>query len=149
MDLWLGKTAFLVYREHDLNRQLSLARTQLRELRVSNESNHAKLLDHSQRQGAFTVSDYSITFIVITRTDQETVAKLTELDIVTADLERANSRVAAVERRNVSGQACVTNLSAYRIIQELLRAEIETVRSGNEASTKYVRIHPLVITPNA
>jgi hypothetical protein len=34
-------------------------------------------------------------------TDQEVVAKLAEMDFIVADLERANSRVAAVERRNV------------------------------------------------
>jgi hypothetical protein len=34
--------------------------------------------------------------------DQEVVAKLAEMDFIVADLERANSRVAAVERRNVS-----------------------------------------------
>lgn len=33
--------------------------------------------------------------------DQEVVAKLTELDMMVADLEQANSRVATVERRNV------------------------------------------------
>ena len=38
-------------REKDLVRQLSLAQTQLRDLRMSNETNQAKLLDHSQRQG--------------------------------------------------------------------------------------------------
>lgn len=38
-------------REQDLQRQVTLARTQLKELRVSNESNQAKLLDHTQRQG--------------------------------------------------------------------------------------------------
>ncbi|TFK73911.1 hypothetical protein BDN72DRAFT_834236 [Pluteus cervinus] len=88
-------------REQDLQRQLSLSRSQLRDLRVSHESNQAKLLDHSQRQ------------------DQEVVTKLAELDMIVADLERANSRVAAVERRN-----------------ELLRAEIETMRAGSESSEK-------------
>ena len=34
-------------------------------------------------------------------TDQEVVAKLAELDMMVADLERANSRVVTVERRNV------------------------------------------------
>jgi hypothetical protein len=34
-------------------------------------------------------------------TDQEGAAKFVELDMVAADLERANSRVAAVEQRNV------------------------------------------------
>ncbi|KAF8638030.1 hypothetical protein AX16_010662 [Volvariella volvacea WC 439] len=89
-------------REHDLQRQLELTRDQLRDLRSSNESNQAKLLDHSQRQ------------------DQEVIAKLAELDIIVADLDRANSRVAAVERRN-----------------EILRAEIETLKSGSEGSERY------------
>ena len=35
--------------------------------------------------------------------DQEVVAKLAELDMMVADLEHANSRVATVERRNVRG----------------------------------------------
>ena len=38
-------------REQDLQRQVSLTKNQLRDLRTSNESNQAKLLDHSQRQG--------------------------------------------------------------------------------------------------
>jgi hypothetical protein len=33
--------------------------------------------------------------------DQEVVSKLAEMDMIVADLERANSRVATVERRNV------------------------------------------------
>ncbi|KAI0733144.1 CASP C terminal-domain-containing protein [Fomitopsis betulina] len=84
-------------REQDLQRQLTLTKSQLRDLRTSNESNQAKLFDHTQRQ------------------DQEVVAKLAELDMVVADLEQANSRVATVERRN-----------------ELLRAEIEAIKSGSE-----------------
>ncbi|GBE81022.1 CASP C terminal-domain-containing protein [Sparassis latifolia] len=51
------------------------------------------------------------------RQDQEVVTKLAELDMVVIDLEHANSRVATVERRN-----------------ELLRAEIEGMKSGNERS---------------
>jgi homeobox protein cut-like len=39
-------------RERDLTKQVSVAREQLKELRTSNESTHARLLDHSQRQGA-------------------------------------------------------------------------------------------------
>ncbi|KAI0949581.1 hypothetical protein AcW1_009144 [Taiwanofungus camphoratus] len=84
-------------REQDLQRQIALTKSQLRELRMSNEDNQAKLIDHTQRQ------------------DQEVVAKLAELDMMVADLEHANSRVATVERRN-----------------ELLRAEIEAMKSGNE-----------------
>jgi len=45
------------------------------------------------------------------------IARLAEADLVTEDLERANSRVAEVERRN-----------------EKLRAEIEAVRSGSESA---------------
>ncbi|KIM91916.1 hypothetical protein PILCRDRAFT_57062 [Piloderma croceum F 1598] len=88
-------------REQDLQRQISLTKNQLRDLRMSNESNQAKLLDHSQRQ------------------DQEVVAKLAEVDMTVADLERANSRVATLERRN-----------------EILRAEIESLRTGTETSTR-------------
>ncbi|KAF8635236.1 hypothetical protein AX17_004009 [Amanita inopinata Kibby_2008] len=88
-------------REQDLQRQVELTRNQLRDLRMSNESNQAKLLDHTQRQ------------------DQEVTTKLAEMDMIVSDLERANSRVATVERRN-----------------ELLRAEIEAMRSGNEVSDK-------------
>jgi hypothetical protein len=70
--------------EQDLQRQVTLTKTQLRDLRTSHDSNQAKLLDHSQRQ------------------DQEVVAKLAEVDMIVADLERASSRVGTVERRNVS-----------------------------------------------
>lgn len=88
-------------REQDLQRQLTLTRNQLKDLRTSNETNQAKLIDHSQRQ------------------DQEVVAKLAELDMVAAELEAATSRVATVERRN-----------------EILRAEIETMKSGSETSDR-------------
>ena len=45
--------------------------------------------------------------------DQETITRLAEADLITEDLERANSRVAGVERRN-----------------EKLRAEIEADRKS-------------------
>ncbi|ORY89725.1 CASP C terminal-domain-containing protein [Leucosporidium creatinivorum] len=86
-------------REKDLQRQVTVARSQLRELRTTADSSQAKLFDHSQRQ------------------DQETIARLAEADLITEDLERANSRVTEVERRN-----------------EKLRAEIEAVRSGSESA---------------
>jgi homeobox protein cut-like len=44
-------TKTLKFREQDLQRQISLTKNQLRDLRMSNEFNQAKLLDHSQRQG--------------------------------------------------------------------------------------------------
>ncbi|KAJ7772547.1 CASP C terminal-domain-containing protein [Mycena maculata] len=88
-------------REQDLQRQVALTKNQLRDLRMSNDSNQAKLIDHGQRQ------------------DQEVVAKLAEVDMIVADLERANSRVVTVERRN-----------------EILRAEIEAMRTGTENSDR-------------
>lgn len=88
-------------RERDLSKQVTLVKTQMRDLRTSNESTQAKLLDQGSRQ------------------DQEVGARLQERDLLTADLERANSRVAEVERRN-----------------EKLRAEIEGVRSGSESAEK-------------
>ncbi|KAI0305446.1 CASP C terminal-domain-containing protein [Multifurca ochricompacta] len=81
-------------REQDLQRQVSLLKDQLRDLRVSNESTEARLLDQSQRL------------------DQEVVAKLAEMDMVVAELERANTRAAT----------------------ELLRAEIESLKTGNDRS---------------
>jgi len=88
-------------REQDLNRQVSLLKEQLRDLRVSNESTEARLFNQGQRL------------------DQEVVAKLAEMDMVVADLERANTRAATVERRN-----------------ELLRAEIESLKTGNDKSDR-------------
>jgi len=39
-------------REHDLQKQLDLSKTQLRDLRASHDTNQAKLIDHTQRQGS-------------------------------------------------------------------------------------------------
>ncbi|GAA6034575.1 hypothetical protein JCM8097_005404 [Rhodosporidiobolus ruineniae] len=69
-------------REQDLQRQVTVARSQLRELRTTADTSQARLFDHSQRQ------------------DQETLARLAEADQITEDLERSNARVAEVERRN-------------------------------------------------
>lgn len=88
-------------REKDLQRQVTTARSQLRELRTTNDFSQARLFESSERQG------------------QEIVARLAEADLVTQDLERANARVAEVERRN-----------------EKLRAEIEAVRSGAESAAR-------------
>lgn len=77
---------------------MNTARSQLRDLRTTNDSSQAKLFDQSERQ------------------DEETLSRLAEADLMTQDLERANSRVAEVERRN-----------------EKLRAEIEAVKSGSES----------------
>lgn len=86
--------------EQDLQKQVTLANNQLRDLRASHDSNQAKLIDHSQRQ------------------DQEVISKLAEVDMIVADLDRANTRVASLERRN-----------------EILRAEIETLRSPSATTS--------------
>ena len=43
--------------------------------------------------------------------DQETVGKLAELDMIVAELERSNNRVATVERRNV--RLLMSSVSIY------------------------------------
>ncbi|KAG7527478.1 hypothetical protein FFLO_06893 [Filobasidium floriforme] len=92
-------------REKDLQKQVTSLRDQLKDLHTSNESTQAKLVNASQRQ------------------DQDTLAKLAEVDMVVSDLARANERVAAMERRN-----------------EMLRSEIESVRSGSEGVEKTKRL---------
>ncbi|KAG2119891.1 CASP C terminal-domain-containing protein [Suillus discolor] len=84
-------------REQDLHRQVALYRDQVRDLRLSNESNQAKLFDHSQRQ------------------DQEVISRLAEADMIMVDLERANSRVVTVEQRN---EALRGEIEALRIGSE-------------------------------
>ena len=59
-------------------------KTQLRDMHTSAETTEARLLDASHRQ------------------EQDVHSRLAELDMVAADLTRANERVAVVERRNVS-----------------------------------------------
>jgi homeobox protein cut-like len=125
-------------REKDLQKQVTLVKGQLREVRTANESTQAKLLDHSQRQGLIR---YALSFVPLlnhTLPDHEVVAKLAELDMVVADLESANTRVATLERRNV-GQRCFSLRSrADDYVQELLRADIEALRSGSATSDRSV-----------
>ncbi|GAA5968216.1 hypothetical protein JCM8115_006159 [Rhodotorula mucilaginosa] len=104
-------------REKDLQRQVTLARSQLRELRTTADTSQARLLDHSQRQ------------------DQETVARLAEADLIAADLERATARVAEVEGRNEKLRAEIEAVrsgseSAARV--ETLEAQVSDLQ--NEAS---------------
>lgn len=67
-------------------------------------------------------------------------AKLAEMDMTVADLERANMRVATVERRNVGLSICLECIKMTTSNQELLRAEIESIRTGSEASDRYLTI---------
>lgn len=84
-----------------MQRQVSLTKNQLRDLRMSNDSNQAKLIDHGQRQGRLDFGESYYNCSHALHSDQEVVAKLAEVDMIVADLERANSRVVTVERRNV------------------------------------------------
>lgn len=69
-------------REKDLSKQLDLTKRQLADLRTSDESNQAKMMD-----------DFS-------RREFETVSRRVEIEMVEADLERSQRRVEEVERRN-------------------------------------------------
>ncbi|KAI8146041.1 hypothetical protein BJV82DRAFT_403473 [Fennellomyces sp. T-0311] len=71
-------------REHDLQRQLNQALDQLTQLRHTHDDTQAQLLNHNQKY------------------DEEVVGKLAELDIVMMDLERANTKIVELERKNVS-----------------------------------------------
>ncbi|KAI0358369.1 hypothetical protein OH77DRAFT_1494092 [Trametes cingulata] len=106
-------------REQDLQRQLALTKNQLRDLRMSHESNQAKLLDHTQRQ------------------DQEVVAKLAELDMMVADLEHANSRVATVERRNLAPtHAIIPRIKEYEAKISELESETDRLSQALEAQKR-------------
>jgi len=63
------------------------------------------------------------------------VAKLAEMDMVVADLERANTSAATVERRNVNNFSSYLLLSQF-LPKELLRAEIESLKTGNDKSDR-------------
>ncbi|KAG2088538.1 uncharacterized protein F5147DRAFT_587598, partial [Suillus discolor] len=49
----------------DLQRQVALYRDQVRDLRLSNESNQAKLFDHSQHQGELYCFPSSTSFFLL------------------------------------------------------------------------------------
>ena len=76
--------------------------------------------------------------------DQEVVGKLAEVDMIVADLERANSRIATVERRNVRLSPFFFFLARSKLIQrnqELLRAEIESIRTGSSSDLSSSTAH--------
>jgi homeobox protein cut-like len=60
---------------------------------------------------------------------------LAEMDMVVADLERANTRAATVERRNLNNFSSYLLLSQF-LPKELLRAEIESLKTGNDKSDR-------------
>ncbi|KAI8374102.1 CASP C terminal-domain-containing protein [Choanephora cucurbitarum] len=73
---------FLLHREYDLQKQLNQALDQLTELKHSHDDTQAQLINHGQKY------------------DEEVIGKLAELDMVTMDLERANGRIAHLEKKN-------------------------------------------------
>lgn len=70
-----------------------------------------------------------------------------------ADLERATTRIAAVEQRNVRFVFTSTAQNVYNladglsVLQELLRAEIESVKSGSQHVDKSVSSARLHVAP--
>ncbi|PWY99863.1 hypothetical protein BCV70DRAFT_237727 [Testicularia cyperi] len=93
-------------REKDLTKSLNVAQQQLRDLKSRDESTTAKLLEKGHDED-----------------EREVKGKLAEMELLTRDLERAQTRVETVERRN-----------------EQLRAEIESVKSGRQESEKTERL---------
>ncbi|TPX71793.1 hypothetical protein SpCBS45565_g00954 [Spizellomyces sp. 'palustris'] len=79
--------------EYSLQRQLSQLKDQMTSLQTTHEVTQARLVDHSQKY------------------DEEVAAKLGELEIVMVDLDRANLKVAQLERDNDILKA---DLSKYR-----------------------------------
>ncbi|KAG1799686.1 CASP C terminal-domain-containing protein [Suillus plorans] len=114
-------------REQDLHRQVALYRDQVRDLRLSNESNQAKLFDHSQRQ------------------DQEVISRLAEADMIMVDLERANSRVVTVEQRNEALRGEIEALRTGSESSERVRSlttrlsELESERTRLESAVDVAR----------
>ncbi|KAL1934315.1 hypothetical protein VTP01DRAFT_6497 [Rhizomucor pusillus] len=69
-------------REHELQTQLNQALDQLTQLQHTHDDTQALLISHNKKY------------------DEQVVGKLAELDIVAMELERANSRIVELERRN-------------------------------------------------
>ncbi|EGG07301.1 uncharacterized protein MELLADRAFT_43151 [Melampsora larici-populina 98AG31] len=91
-------------REKDLSKQLDLTKRQLTDLRTSDESNQAKILD-----------DFS-------RREFETVSRRVEIEMVEADLERSQRRVEEVERRNEKLRAEIEVVRSGSEGQERIRS---------------------------
>ncbi|MBW0526833.1 hypothetical protein O181_066548 [Austropuccinia psidii MF-1] len=104
-------------REKDLTKQLDLTKKQLADLRASNESNQAKILDDSSRR------------------DFETVSRRAEIELVEADLERSQRRVEEVERRNEKLRAEVEAVRNGSEAQERIQAlEAQILELQNETT---------------
>lgn len=93
-------------REHEYQRQITDSRDMVKELKVSHEVASKRINAQDQKFG---IPSERQELMV----DEGVVGRLAEMDIVVADLERSNLRIAEVERRN--GE---------------LRAEIAALQSG-------------------
>ncbi|TPX38619.1 hypothetical protein SeMB42_g06626 [Synchytrium endobioticum] len=76
------KVAIYKDTEHALQRQLNSVTAQLASLQATHETLRARLADTNQRS------------------DDDTAASVAEFDIISSDLDRANSRIAILEREN-------------------------------------------------
>ncbi|CAO1621987.1 unnamed protein product [Jaminaea pallidilutea] len=94
-------------KEAGLNRSLSLAQEQLKQLRSSHESTTQRLLSSTSGTGSGGAA----------------ASSSAEYEMLAADLQRANERVAHVERRN-----------------EELREEVEKVKSGRAEKSRVVEM---------
>src|SRR5579859_4755668 len=93
-------------REHEYQRQITDSREMVKDLKVSQEVASKRMNAQDQKFGIPSPRACLIE-------DEGVVGRLAEMDIVVADLERSNLRIAEVERRN-----------------EDLRAEIAALQSG-------------------
>ncbi|KAF9231185.1 hypothetical protein BU15DRAFT_68552 [Melanogaster broomeanus] len=123
---WRGRlmknvsTGFPAFAAADPWVPVTVYKSQLHDLRLSNETNQARLLDASSRA------------------DQDLVSRLTEADMVLADLERANSRVAVVEGRNEALWAEIEALRAESKNSKLItnhQSRLSTLESNNSDLT--------------
>ncbi|KAK0532796.1 hypothetical protein OC835_003209 [Tilletia horrida] len=94
-------------REDSLQQSLNVAQEQIKELRTTLAAATPSEADASAAEA----------------TQKANAAKLAQLDIITADLDRAQGRIATLERRN-----------------EELRAEVESLRSGREAEDRIAEL---------
>jgi len=93
-------------KEHEYQRQITDSREMVKELKVSQEVTSQRMNAQDQKFGIL----LHVYELIV---DEGVVGRLAEMDIVVADLERSNLRIAEVERRN--GE---------------LRAEIAALQSG-------------------
>jgi len=104
-------------REKDLTKQLDLTKKQLADLRTSNESNQAKILDDSSRR------------------EFETVSRRAEIELVEVDLERSQRRIEEVERRNEKLRAEIEAVRSGSEAQERIQTlESQITELQNETT---------------